>query len=325
MSMSVGEVRETAFPEPLLRKVIESAVGERNGRPAAAVDSVIGCSNHLARVRLPGAGMLVIKRSPHAWGAACFEASRRAAELLRRDTTVLAPRPLPLPDEVRAPVEAYWHIDLPTLWELWPNLSERTRAGALESWGTLMREIHRIELPRYGSLGPGAERFERLADLLQHDLGERLFPATAGEWEAGADLVWRLMAVLDEVGRRTAGRRPCLLHNDLQMKNVLCEVDRTGVRCSGVLDLERATAGPPESDVAALEVLHGSLFTMPMDDASLDAIRDGYAAELDPWLIHFFHAYHLVNLGFFSAHIGDVKHAELVLDAAQTTAARVLE
>ena len=108
-----------------------------------------------------------------------------------------------------------------------------------------------------------------------------------------------------------------LIHGDLHAGNVLCETEGERIRCVGLLDLETAFAGPPEADLANAEVLHGPLFTQPLPEPWFEHLRAGYGDSLDPLVLAFFRIYHLANMGFYSAFIGDAWHAETVARGAQ--------
>ena len=103
-----------------------------------------------------------------------------------------------------------------------------------------------------------------------------------------------------------------LVHNDLHMGNVLCAEQGRGIRCVGVLDLEWAIAGPPESDLARVQVLHGALFGQPLDGPWFEAVLAGYRDPLDAFALTFYRAYHLLNLGYHAALAGHDGHAAAV-------------
>jgi hypothetical protein len=125
-----------------------------------------------------------------------------------------------------------------------------------------------------------------------------------------------LPRLVDCVGRAAF----VLLHGDPHARNVLCRVAAAEVRCGGIIDLEAAAGGPRELDLAHALVLHGQLFNQPLPHGWFDELRAGYRLPLDDYAIDWFALYHLLNLGFFSALVGDHAHAENVARAAQNRA-----
>jgi aminoglycoside phosphotransferase (APT) family kinase protein len=145
-------------------------------------------------------------------------------------------------------------------------------------------------------------------------------PAVQAVWPDGVPLVDVLLGTIPEVARR-APDDGVLLHGDLHIGNVLCERGAGTVRCVGLLDLECAQAGPRESDLARLAVLHTELFQMEIGGPWLDRVLEGYAHPVDPELIAYYSVYHLVQLGFHSAWVGHDAHAASVADAARAAVA----
>ena len=83
----------------------------------------------------------------------------------------------------------------------------------------------------------------------------------------------------------------------------------------------RAAGGPRELDLAHALVLHGPLFAQQLHDGWFEELRLGYQHPLDPFALRWFAVYHLLNLGFFSALVGDREHAAAVAEAAAGRAA----
>jgi len=294
-------------------------LGER--RPLGA--SSVSCSNELTEVRFDDGATLMIKRSRYAWDGPRFRASRRTASLIRRRTGVVAPHHLDVPEEVDGRfVEAYWRIELPTLRELWPTLDERQRRRAFRSWGELLRRVHTLRLAGHGAVERAEREPTALADFLEEELVRRLLPSVRWAWPRGRAAVSRLSRAIPDVVSRVGARRAVLVHNDPHWGNVLCEVRGTRVRCVGVLDLEAAIGGPPEADLAHVEVLHGPLFGQRLEGSWLEEVRTGYGAELDPLVLSFFRVYHLLNLGYHAALMGWTQHADDVALAARREVAR---
>ncbi|HET8654329.1 MAG TPA: aminoglycoside phosphotransferase family protein [Longimicrobiaceae bacterium] len=280
-----------------------------------------GFSNDLAEVRLDHGRSLIVKRGRYSWSPAGFETARFAARLLRERADILTPASLDLPPHLdERPLEAYWRIERPTLAELWPDLGQAERRGAMMSLGRLIRRLHDLGTAGHGELTTALERATSLSQALAEDLGGRLMPAISTGWPEAASVVDLLLEMIPEVVRRTAPDG-VVLHGDLHMANVLCERDELTVRCVGLLDLECAHAGPPESDLARLAVIQTDLFQMPVEGAWLDWVREGYTDPLDPLVFRFYAIYHLLVLGHHSASIGHDVHAEHVAAAARAAAA----
>ena len=270
-------------------------------------------SNDVAEVHFADGRVLHVKRVRGPGAAARCATSRRASELLRERAGLVAPAHLDMEPPMDEPVIAYWRLrerTLDVVMALWPP--ERPDLETLRSLGGLMRRIQSVELTGHGSLGaPDAT----LADFLEEDVGQRLRPAVHGEWPAGAAPVDRLLQVVD----RWVRDQPCpsvLVHNDLHVDNVLCRGQGRDSRCVGVLDLEDALAGAPEADLAKVEVLHGPLFGRPWPAEWLDVLLRGYDLEPHAFRRGLMRVYHLLNLGFYAAHIGLAERAHSVAEAA---------
>ena len=166
-------------------EVLEGVLASLSLCGACAPKSIIHrdqFSNDFAEIHLANGTALVVKRGRFDWARVRFDSSRAASRLIRRETSLVVPNPLPLPEELSDPVEAYWRIDLPTLLELWPEMTPAERAESLHSWGEVAGELHSIELTGFGPLSAGRRRTQSLAELLHGELIERLLPAVIGEW-----------------------------------------------------------------------------------------------------------------------------------------------
>lgn len=303
---------ESLIPEPLLGS-LERWVARRSGARLSGV-SFSRHSNDLAEMRFDDGRTLMVKRGRYDWAAARFENSRAASNLVREHARLAAPEPVDVPsagDE--QPLQAYWRVDLPTLSELWPDLDDEQRTIALRSWGAMLRRLHQVRLPAWGSVRAG-DTHESLADHLSADLSDRLLPAVYGEWPDAAWYVEQLASAVPGLSAAIGDRSPVLVHGDIHMGNILCHPDPAEPVCVGLLDLETAQGGVVESDLAIAEVLHGPLFEQHLDHPGWrEVVETGYGAGTNPHLAAFFRAYHLANLGFFSALVGDDEHAALVL------------
>jgi aminoglycoside phosphotransferase (APT) family kinase protein len=298
---------------PQLIASLTRAVGtETGGAEPSDVVFHDSHSNDVMELRFDDGRTLMVKRGRYDWVAPRFRASRLASELLQEQADIVAPAPLQIPEDLaEQPLEAYWRVDLPTLQELWPSLPAAKQAAVLRSWGELVGRLHAIRVRGHGPLCGAAERLS-FADFLGADLGYRLYPALAGEWPESLGILEALRQAIPSVTERVPIDGSILLHNDMHMGNVLCEVQSGRVRCVGLLDLETAFAGPPEADLAIMEVHHGPLFDQPIDGDWFDEVRAGYARPLDPVVMTFFRAYHLLNMGFYSVLVGHREHADRV-------------
>ncbi len=292
--------------------------GPEGGAPSFALEHHGQFSNDVAVARLDDGRSLVVKRGRYEWSASRFRTARRAGRLLR-DAGVTAPSSLDLPSGLEAhALDAYWRIELPTLAELWPGLDANERRTAMRSLGELVRRVHSAPIRGHGGLGDGAT--VSLSQALAGELGGRLMPAVQAVWPDGVPLVDVLLGTIPEVVRR-APDDGVLLHGDLHIGNVVCERAAGAVRCVGLLDLECAHAGPGESDLARLAVLHTDLFQMGIEGPWLQWVLEGYADPVDPELVAYYSVYHLVQLGFHSAWVGHDVHAASVANAARSAVA----
>lgn len=305
MQPNIAQPNAVALSEGVVRAVVRTVAPEAAESPIRTAHADVH-SNDLVTARLADGRALMIKRGRHPWSAQRFATSRRAAALLRT-TGVVTPTYLSPPKGVcDDPLEVYWRIDRSVLDEVWPSLGEAARRETMRSLGRLVRQAHR-DLPGFGPLE--AMHGESVSAVVEPDLRDRLLPAAYGEWPEGAGLIERLLEVVPELGRRTEGRQPTLVHNDLHMGNVLCDARDGDARCVGLLDLEAVAAGVPESDFAMMQILHGPHFSRHVPGDWFSEVRRGYGGELDSWVLGFFRTLHLLNLGFYSAHIGHDWHA----------------
>jgi len=272
------------------------------------IDRSSGYCNERLEFRFDSGPALIVKRARFDWVAERMRASRQAAALLRRRTGVIAPAHLDVERDARGrAVEAYWRIPQPTLAELWPNIPEKRRPQALRSWGELLRRVHKVKLSAAGTLH-GSRGAADLAAHLASDLQDRLLPALADTWPSAVPTAESLLREVDEVHARSRTRPTVLLHNDFHMGNVLCERRPRSIRCVGVIDLETAWAGPAESDVALVRMLHGPLFGQELPAGWNSHFLKGYGAELDPIVLRFFYHMHMLNHGYFAATCGWDEH-----------------
>lgn len=311
------------FPSALIEPLLE-LLEDHTDAALTAVTRVEEHNNDLAELHFDHGGTLILKRGRYDWVAVRFEASRNASRLLRRRTNVVAPAHLSLPRELRrVPVQAYWRIPLPTLEALWPTLSRDARLDALYDWGRLLRRVHRVRLDGCGPLRGERGAADELEGFLRRDLLDRLLPAVTAVWPDARPSVERLADAVPAAAAAAGNRTMRLVHADLHTGNVLCERDGDRARCVGLLDLESAMAGPAEADLASVAVLHGRYFGKPLQGPWLERLHRGYGSEPDPMLLAFFRAYHLVNMGFYSALIERDRHARQVARLARDAVRRL--
>lgn len=279
-------------------------------------------ANDMAVVTLADGRRMMVKRGRHPWSAERFSVARRAARLLRTAAGIVVPEPLDLrPDLAPEPLEAYWRIELPLFAEVWKELGPPQRRASMRSLGRLIRRVHAsaeaLDLQRR-ALEP--EPFS--VEAVECDLVGRLLPAIAGEWREALEPL-QLLIDAAPAALRTAAATPVVLHGDLHLGNVLCHRAERQARCVGLIDLEWVHSGPPESDFARFQVMHTGPFDMPVEGHALEWAHEGYDRPLDRRLLSIYSLYHLLNLGLYSAVIGDGWHADAVLAEAVSVARRL--
>lgn len=307
-----------SLPTELLLSLRETSILQLQNGKSHRVQLRTEHSNVMAEVHLTPEQILIVKEPRHypESAAARFRTCRYAAPLLER-AGVLAPSYLPLPGvPTDRPMLAYWRIPLRTLREVWPDLSERTRTPVLRGYGALIRRLHAIRIKRWGPVLPD-DSYATLEGFLNADLVERLQPAVWAEWPRALSALQSLIEAIPAVAEPAEAKGGVLNHNDLHMSNILCEEPEAGApRCVGLLDLEAAVSMPPELDFARMLVYHGPLFGQPLEGSWFQRVWEGYGEPLNPVLLAFFRAYHLLNIGFHMSISGNGAHADATLDAA---------
>lgn len=273
-------------------------------------------SNDVGRIELDDGRVLMVKVGRFDWTAPRFRAERRAARRLN-ERGIVAPRHLDAPERIEGrPVLCYWRIQMPTLATVWPTRDDSERQAALRDWGVLLRRVHDVPVAGCGPLSAETPCRDPIGDYLSADLADRLRPAVAGSWPDGLAPLDAALESLPDVGTRLHGAPTVLLHGDPHAGNVMCRAEDGVVSCEGLIDLETAAGGPRELDLAHALVLHGPLFAQPLPDGWFEELRRGYGMKLDRFALRWFAVYHLLNLGFFSALVGDHEHAAAVAEAA---------
>ena len=321
MPVTLSHPQATRLPSRLLTALLRRIAADGPDAGEVAVHYYDMHSNDVAELRLADGRALMVKRGRYLWAAERFATSRIASDLLRTRGGVIVPAPLLLPDGLdERPVEAYWRISLPTLQECWPALSPEERERALRSLGRLIRRVHNVRLPGHGPLQAATSTPVALSDHLHGDLSGRLLPAVAADWPEAVGSLEKLVEAVPALAGRLQECEAAIVHNDLHLGNVLCETGPEGVRCVGLLDLETAGGAPPESDLAVAQVHHGPLFCQPLPEGWFRWLLEGYEADPDPVVLSFYRAYHLANMGYYSALVG---HGEHAWEVAQALAAEV--
>lgn len=131
-----------------------------------------------------------------------------------------------------------------------PRLDDRGRALLGAGLGVLLARLATMPMPRPGRFVDGDLRVEPwpAADLPAFVAARRTGSALA-DWPTGLysallDVSEQAQAVLDGI------RRTCLVHGDLNLKNLL--VDAETLEVTGLVDWEFASAGPPGADLGNL-------------------------------------------------------------------------
>lgn len=320
----LAQPNASRMPRELLDNVVHHVTPDRPGRTERIVHRDQH-SNDFAEIRLEDGRSLIVKRARYDWAEPRFRTSRIASRLLVENTAVEAPAPLEVPaDLAEKPVEAYWRIDHPTLDELWERLDRTERLDVLRSWGELTARVHAVKLSGFGMLSDPGTNQRTIGEYLTQELHDRLLPAVWGEWPDAIPLVERLLEAVPEVEARVGGSSR-LVHNDLHMGNVLCTTRDGPVRCVGLIDLETALAAPPEADLAVVEVHHGPHLSQPIRGNWSAHFRAGYGQRVDGWVVNFYRAFHLLNMGFYSALVGHDWHAAEVGSAASSEIDRLFD
>ena len=158
---------------------------------------------------------------------------------------------------------------------LLPELDAGDRAEVGRACGAIVARLAQMPMPRPGLFVDGDLRVEPLpaADLAEFVASRRDGTALARWPEHDLDA---LLAVADWAQQVLDGMpwtmpRTCLVHSDLNPKNLLVDAETLEVR--GVLDWEFAHAGGPTTDL-------GNLLRLDRDPAFADAVLDVYRTQV---------------------------------------------
>ena len=312
---------DIAFPfsDELLHQVRE-VIGEKESSQIKSITSLSGYSNNMICLNLGDGRSLMVKCAQYHWAGPRFQSSRRASMLLRQRTSVVTPEHVPIDAKIEdKPVLAYWFIPLTPLEDIWTDLNFIQKVKAIQSLGSLLSNVHRVKVDYAGSLSDEEPSHDTISSFMESDLLERLKPAVWAKWYDAVPVLDQLAQMASELPKKDD---PVLIHNDLHLGNVLCEQEEEEISCGGLLDLEAAEGGSWVSDIASATIMYNPLFfgkeTEWIEDFE-KYLQEGYGKEADPFLLHFFKTYHLLNLGFFSILNDDRLHARQTLELARET------
>lgn len=298
---------------------LKGAVGDEKELKITDNFSPSGFSNNIIRLTFEDGRKMIIKQSPYDWAQPRFESSRKVSQLIRQQSSIIAPQHLEVPEEVTEnPTIAYWYLPFPTLEELWPELSFEQRKKASQSLGRMLREMHQIKVSSYGPLHENCS-YRSAFSFMHNDLQNRLKPAIAEEWPEALPVISQLTKSAQDLS--DMNQDLILVHNDIHLGNILCESHDGEVQCVGLLDLEEAGGGIWEADLASAITLHHPLFFRNKVNGRWlkefgQFIAEGYDKKPNQELLLFFRIYHLINLGFFSAISEDYEHAQCIAKKA---------
>jgi aminoglycoside phosphotransferase (APT) family kinase protein len=154
---------------------------------------------------------------------------------------------------------------------LLPALGQRRRRTVGHGLGVLLAQLAQMPMPRPGMFVDADLRTEPLpaGDLVDW-VGRHREGTALAAW--GPEEYDGLLAVADRAqGLLDAVDRTCLVHSDLNPKNVL--VDPSTGAVTGVLDWEFAHAGGPFTDL-------GNLLRFERDPALTEPVLDTYAERV---------------------------------------------
>lgn len=124
-----------------------------------------------------------------------------------------------------------------------------------------------VRMPDAGMFADETLRIEPFRLVLPEWVDDHAAGLAAVGW-SGAEVA-ALRAVAEDALPLLAGAQPCLVHSDLNPKNVL--VDPVGMRVTGVLDWEFAHAGHPATDL-------GNLLRFDRHPAYVSGVLDEWCA-----------------------------------------------
>jgi aminoglycoside phosphotransferase (APT) family kinase protein len=149
-----------------------------------------------------------------------------------------------------------------------PDLDDDGRAAVGATLGEMLGRLAQMPMPRAGQFVDGDLRIEPWPDfgdlvgwVEHHRDATALATWPDPEYQGLLDVADRATAVLDEVDR------VCLVHSDVNPKNLLIDPSTGGV--TGLLDWEFAHAGQPGADL-------GNLLRFDREPVFAESVVDGY-------------------------------------------------
>ncbi|WP_454857028.1 phosphotransferase family protein [Promicromonospora soli] len=137
--------------------------------------------------------------------------------------------------------------------------------------GDIARTLAGIPMPRAGMFADDGLRIEPFHLWLPTWVDTHA-PRLVEEGWSDAEIA-ALRGVVERAASQLAETPPCLVHSDLNPKNVL--VDPATLQVTGVLDWEFAHAGHPATDL-------GNLLRFDREPAYVEGVLDGYLAAGTP-------------------------------------------
>ncbi|MFI9486390.1 phosphotransferase family protein [Promicromonospora sp. NPDC052451] len=126
-----------------------------------------------------------------------------------------------------------------------------------------------VRMPEVGLFADATLRIEPFRLRLPGWVDDHARGLAAAGWFAAETAALR--AVAERVGPALEGAPPCLVHSDLNPKNLL--VDPVALRVTGVLDWEYAHAGHPATDL-------GNLLRFDREPAYVEGVLEGWCAAV---------------------------------------------
>lgn len=118
----------------------------------------------------------------------------------------------------------------------------------IEKAGEFLAKIHSIKFPCYGwVMGNGIEpRFSRWSDFLSYDIDEKLNKMSKIK-KVPKNMIYKIIDYFNEnKNLLEIKKEPCLLHKDYHFSHIFVKENKI----SGIIDMEWATAGHNELDLA---------------------------------------------------------------------------
>lgn len=227
---------------------VESVVRLATGLSAIEIEALRSDEDYwIVSVKTASDGLIVkLATSPV---VPSFENAQAKHELIRANTKIPMSRVIAA-DDSASTMPFRYSIQTRLLGEEWfarrDRLDEVDRERALAGLGDVVGQLHQVQLPRFGTL-PEPREEACLTALMDHS---RMIIRDRGQ---GAQFI----ELLERNADLWAGAiTPSFTHEDLHGFNVLFHHERP-TEVSGILDFDKAWSGPPESDIARMELWRG--------------------------------------------------------------------